>query len=686
MRITRIFARHFLSFGDSFEFTFQSQKGTVLVGPNGHGKSNVLRLLKTLLDVLESRYLNLEEPALYASRYADFGKEIRSYEIGFDFALHSATERDLLQKFIRDLISFPNYEVFRRICVDSNEKNVEPIPERRIAVQNFLLNYLEIPEDFCLDNGTLRYRVEPSDPHNSRLDIEFPDMGLIIPLRDGILIPKVNNGSYSGKPLSQVYFESLPEKTFKQLQSFLAGETSTMPTFSKLNMKLISKTIRDNSLNVDLELNRREQQKETSYIRLSLLQALKVALHGSEIVKLSDLYRKLISESIFIMDSWHQNTEVILRPCTPDVSLIQNRELPLYLFLMKNGTFSERTKYDTIRSQFRNLTGAEMDVIVKHRTRILRQNETVEEQYITLTTNEDIPMSFSGSGREQVITLLTLAQLDQHIIGIDEPERNLHPWFQSRIGIEWIDSLTQHLVITHSPFIAASFGIEQIRRVYMSNKWSAVTNSIDSHQISKSGLKRLTQSSDDFLFLFAKCVILVEGYGEIFGLPIWLNQWTNREFGLSAEALGIHIQNATGKSRITSFISLYKQFHIPWVALYDADILRKFNNKGEELSENKKIFRELASMGLMQEDEITLGEKSEIDKFPIGTDNNIFLRGNKLSDKWETLKVDPDLKQEARDTVGKGPQMWQYIADHMKVPKEFETLFARARELGNVTQ
>jgi len=194
------------------------------------------------------------------------------------------------------------------------------------------------------------------------------------------------------------------------------------------------------------------------------------------------------------------------------------------------------------------------------------------------------PISQHGYGTRSWVSFLTLAafienqkekmvaddeEAEQYImLTMEEPEAHLHPQAQ-RLLFEQISRFSgQKIVSTHSPSVVAQSVLADTIHFSKRNGKSMVTQY-------KTGENRVDDTQKIFRevvntraeFLFASAAILCEGITEELALPIFFREY----FGCAPYALGVSIINIGGKNNYAPFLSLAKDFDIPWFIFSDGE-------------------------------------------------------------------------------------------------------------------
>jgi putative ATP-dependent endonuclease of OLD family len=194
------------------------------------------------------------------------------------------------------------------------------------------------------------------------------------------------------------------------------------------------------------------------------------------------------------------------------------------------------------------------------------------------------PISQQGYGTRSWISFLTLAaftenqneklrvddeEAEQYImLTMEEPEAHLHPQAQRQL-FEQISNFTgQKIVSTHSPSIVAhSILADAIYFSKRDGKTSAVRYKACNNKdnVDLMIFREVINTRADILF--ASAVILCEGITEELALPVYFQSY----FGCAPFALGVNIINTGGKDKYQPFLSLIRDFDIPWFIFSDGE-------------------------------------------------------------------------------------------------------------------
>ncbi|MFL5591818.1 MAG: ATP-dependent nuclease [Ktedonobacteraceae bacterium] len=242
---------------------------------------------------------------------------------------------------------------------------------------------------------------------------------------------------------------------------------------------------------------------------------------------------------------------------------------------MKNGDFSERTRFQRIQKSFTELVGEDLGFDIYAKFENAQQSELSIEIQVTDPDGE-IPLAYHGAGIWEALMLSTiLDESEGRVILLDEPASNLHPGMQHKLVKALNDVPGQVIVVTHSahmlPTIAENF--YKVRRMQKTRNGTLVKG-LESSGPLKSGKieKELNKSSDLAGLLFADGVILVEGETEIGALDEWFTKSAISQ-GKAFSDLNLVVYWVGGKSNLPFHMHFLSEFSVPWVVICDGDAL-----------------------------------------------------------------------------------------------------------------
>lgn len=203
---------------------------------------------------------------------------------------------------------------------------------------------------------------------------------------------------------------------------------------------------------------------------------------------------------------------------------------------------------------------------------------------------ESFPMEYHGMGTRSWSSLLTLKSFinlldkkaeDNHtpffpILAIEEPEAHLHPNAQKKLYSQIEGVKGQKIISTHSPYIAASAELYQLRNFYkddMSVSCGAINTGELTHEDIRK-IKRQVINTRGELF-FSKAIVFFEGETEEQALPILAEHF----FKKSLVEIGIDFVGVGGHGNYLPFLRVAETLKIPWFILSDAEEIVKISVK-----------------------------------------------------------------------------------------------------------
>lgn len=191
------------------------------------------------------------------------------------------------------------------------------------------------------------------------------------------------------------------------------------------------------------------------------------------------------------------------------------------------------------------------------------------------------PIAQHGYGTRSWISFLTLSafvenqsqrlraddEAEQFImLTMEEPEAHLHPQAQRQLFDQISGFQGQKVVSTHSPSIIAQCMLTDT--IYFSKRNGKTTairyKSDDTQSNAELIFREVINTRADLLF--ASAVILCEGITEELVLPVFFT----KHFGCAPYSFGVSIIN-TGGQKYKPYLSLIKDFDIPWFIFSDGE-------------------------------------------------------------------------------------------------------------------
>ena len=195
------------------------------------------------------------------------------------------------------------------------------------------------------------------------------------------------------------------------------------------------------------------------------------------------------------------------------------------------------------------------------------------------------PISQNGYGTRSWISFLTLSafvenqaekiktdddEAEQYVmLTMEEPEAHLHPQAQRQLFSQMQDFTGQKIISTHSPSVVAQSALANALYFGKRNgKTTAIRyRNVDTESSSEDELilREVINTRADILF--SSAVILCEGITEELALPVYFQEY----FGCAPFSLGASVINIGGKDKYKPYLSLIKDFDIPWFIFSDGE-------------------------------------------------------------------------------------------------------------------
>ncbi len=222
---------------------------------------------------------------------------------------------------------------------------------------------------------------------------------------------------------------------------------------------------------------------------------------------------------------------------------------------------------------------------------------------------DSFSMEYHGMGTRSWSSLLTLkafisllsinAKKDQSvffpILAIEEPEAHLHPNAQKKLYGQMDAIAGQKIIATHSPYIAATAKLGQIRNFYKDETVTCGRIEIDSltnEEIRKINRQVINTRGEIF---FSKIIVFFEGETEEQALPIF----AQKHFNKTPVEMGLDFVGVGGYGNYLPFLRFAEALKIPWIIFSDAEnkpekniktgVQKQFSNCGSVKNESDCI-------------------------------------------------------------------------------------------------
>jgi len=153
------------------------------------------------------------------------------------------------------------------------------------------------------------------------------------------------------------------------------------------------------------------------------------------------------------------------------------------------------------------------------------------------------------------------------ILTIEEPEAHLHPNAQKKLYGQMDAISGQKIISTHSPYIAATAKLNQIRNFYKDE--TVTCGKIDTDSLTDEDIRKINRQVINTRgeIFFSKVIVFLEGETEEQALPIFVQKYFNKipvEMGLDFVGVG-------GCRNYLPFLRFAEALKIPWFIFSDAE-------------------------------------------------------------------------------------------------------------------
>ena len=196
-------------------------------------------------------------------------------------------------------------------------------------------------------------------------------------------------------------------------------------------------------------------------------------------------------------------------------------------------------------------------------------------------TQDSFSMEYHGMGTRSWSSLLTLKSFISvlksnastqntvffPILAIEEPEAHLHPNAQKKLYGQIANISGQKIISTHSPYIAATAELEQIRSLYKSDK--VVCGKVSCTELTPEELRKISRQVVNTRgeIFFSKGIVFFEGETEEQALPILAKEF----FGKTPVEMGVDFIGVGGCGNYLPFLRFAEALNIPWFIFSDAE-------------------------------------------------------------------------------------------------------------------
>lgn len=195
--------------------------------------------------------------------------------------------------------------------------------------------------------------------------------------------------------------------------------------------------------------------------------------------------------------------------------------------------------------------------------------------------HDSFSMEYHGMGTRSWSSLLTLksfialllknAEKEKAVffpvLAIEEPEAHLHPNAQKKLFGQINAISGQKIIATHSPYIAATANLGQIRNFY--KKETVTCGRIEIDNLEPEDIRRINRQVINTRgeMFFSKLIVFFEGETEEQALPIF----AQKHFNKTPVEMGLDFVGVGGHGNYLPFLRFAEALNIPWIIFSDAE-------------------------------------------------------------------------------------------------------------------
>jgi hypothetical protein len=618
MILTRVEAKNFLSF-ESFELALQPGLN-VIVGANGAGKSNVLRIASTAFALLREAG-SVENFQVRSAGFATSAWERLAPRIGsghWDGSLSVSVELDdeqmvALTRFMRAVAEIKAFEGIGR------QQRTPPAELADLIVQRLAVSVFE-----PLRNGRLIVSFVRSSAPEFQLAYEFEtdEDGRSVPFhvvlagpapagtvrRGRAADPHKEPATFQEVPMVDLDFGSADGSDSIDFGSLLPAQGATAWTLYRSNVGPHP------LLDACLENFRPDLLSSQYAWNVPFSAALSAALCPR--LTWTDRLRQA---PVFDYEPW---------PGFEQVNADAGATVPLRLYRLLLGTPPQREEFKRISEGFRKLTNLQLAIEASEELRQapghqelvpvaaddLQQGVRLVWQWrpgpatgalrceprVTFGAG-DVRIDLAGAGAWEVLVNLTIATPGEHGVALlDEPATNMFPTLQRQFLAHLASAQgSQIIMVTHSPYLVPTRTDEDLSRVHRIYGGSGAQTEARAFKLStvigkaagrrprtaSPAFSRIATQDDVRAALFARAVIAVEGESEMILLTRFLDDPDLVGEANTLESRGYVVLDVHGHDRFGAYLDVLLGFDIPFVALVDGAALRSTSGLARDLTQ-----------------------------------------------------------------------------------------------------
>jgi hypothetical protein len=285
----------------------------------------------------------------------------------------------------------------------------------------------------------------------------------------------------------------------------------------------------------------------------------------------------LMSSALAVTDNRRVPVTTIVEPAKINAQpgLEDGSGLAVALLRLKTGDAADRARFQALQAVFGEITGRRLEV---------RQRASGFDNHNLLITpvvvdvdpdtgqDVDLALHLAGAGVEEGAWLAALLTSDHHTIILDEPASNVSAVAQRRLlrVVREQRSDKQTVMITHSADLVPVHDASDLAVVTRLSRRRGATRvhrpHVGRHEFD--GLKELLRDAQLRVLLFAAGVVLVEGPTEVNAFETWLSR--SGEHGLpTPESSHVVFLSVGGDERFAKHARLMEILGIPYAIVAD---------------------------------------------------------------------------------------------------------------------
>ena len=674
MRLTSVEARDLLSF-DTLQLNGLPQT-LVVVGPNGGGKTNLLRLFQIVLVAIDRAATFSQDSYRALLRFAASRRlgaapaDLSSVRLGI--TLTEPWERELLASFVRAAIASG---ILRDTPTNGDasgsiawvRQHVSETVLMPLCAGTIVVDFV----DAATGSWVIGYEFDVGGERFRWVLDGMPSRGALIRVADA---GRLDVASYPIAQKLDLDEQRVPRKPFT-LTDLLPPPGEARAVTLDAGPQWAGLT-REFAALAGIEV---EQTQRNSF---SLADVLKVILSRG-LVLLGDLREP-------------PRMEYTIGDVASDPSPADGSRIPVRLFRLKNGSAAGRSQYAAIQDLFKRLTGRTFDVALAG-TPPGQGDESAASLQISVIVDHhgrDLPIDFAGAGSGR---LCCSAPPSRSPLGSSRPLTSrpgtcIRP-LQRRLLTELRRAPGQFILTTHSPYLVSLSERRELTGIVRFDMTQAVTRQrrlmLDEEPDSARLRKALGESADARALLFARGVVLVEGGTELGALPEWFGKSPTAERLGTPDALNVMIFSVDGDPSFGTFTAFLHSFGVPWAIVCDGTVYRFGTGK-------RQIFEQVLSAGKDDSglrkavEQAAVGESAGFAELrALGENSGIFTLAKGWDQPAESFEayintVAPGQLADAARVVGRSkPRQGRHVAFATECPHAIDVLYGKLlRRLG----